>query len=343
MLAISAYKKYSASKKQQKLNDENNDPDTNSQSTPPDPIESTKAERRLARENQFKSTRKALLKRQLLSLAVILIVDVALPLILYYTLRNTIGPVYALLISGIPPLLQVIFGFIRNRKVHALGCMIVIAFIVSAVVSIITGDARIAVLRESIITGIVGILFLITSIPFHFRNFTNRTLIFLISQQIFSEFPPITWTDKTGEKHEMPIIEWLDIYYRPMHIYFRLLNVFWAIGLLGECAARIAMIEATDLSIDDIVKYGTIMVATVSSVLGVYSSIHSGILRRRSQVYLHDWLDEHDFSHEFESADKKDDNATFEANRQSDSESEITNNNSSKLETKTDKIEVVVS
>jgi uncharacterized protein involved in cysteine biosynthesis len=138
MLAVNAYKKYSASKKQQKLSDENTDPETNSQNTP-DPIESTKAERRLAREERFKSNRKVLLKRQLLSLAVILIIDVALPLILYYTLRNTIGPVYALLISGIPPLLQVIYGFIRERKVHALGCMIVVAFIISAVVSIITG------------------------------------------------------------------------------------------------------------------------------------------------------------------------------------------------------------
>jgi hypothetical protein len=158
---------------------------------------------------------------------------------------------------------------------------------------------------------------------------------------MFSEFPPITWTDETGEKHEMPLIEWLDTYFKPMSNYFKLLNVLWAIGLLGECVARICMIEATDLSIDDIVKYGTIMVATVSSVLGVYSSIHSGILRRRSIVFLHDWLDEHDFSYEFESDGKKDNNAAAsEANHKSDSESEITNNN---FDTKTSKIEVVTS
>jgi hypothetical protein len=83
------------------------------------------------------------------------------------------------------------------------------------------------------------------------------------------------------------------------------------------------------------------MVATVSSVLGVYSSIHSSLLRRRSIVFLHDWLDEHDFSHEFESDGEKDNNATAsEANHKSGSESEITNNN---FDTKTSKIEVVTS
>jgi drug/metabolite transporter (DMT)-like permease len=106
-----------------------------------DPVESTKYERRLAREQEIKSSvnQKKLALNQLLALTLTLVVNLALPLILYYTLRNHIGAVYALLISGIPPLLNVIYKFIRNRKLDGFGILFVAAFVISGVISLITG------------------------------------------------------------------------------------------------------------------------------------------------------------------------------------------------------------
>lgn len=68
-----------------------------------------------------------------------LVFMIGLPLGLYFGLRNVIGELYALLISGIPPLLHVIYTFIRKRRVDVLGVLVLFAFVISAVISIVTG------------------------------------------------------------------------------------------------------------------------------------------------------------------------------------------------------------
>ena len=77
--------------------------------------------------------------RQFASLLVMLTIQVGIPLALYYGLRNEIGVVYALVISGIPPFLYVIVEFIRKRRVDILGCIIGGSFIISGAVSIASG------------------------------------------------------------------------------------------------------------------------------------------------------------------------------------------------------------
>ena len=76
---------------------------------------------------------------RLVSVVLILLIQIGVPLLLYYGLRNKIGVVYALVISGIPPFLNVIYGFIRKRQIEILGCIISASFILSAAVSIISG------------------------------------------------------------------------------------------------------------------------------------------------------------------------------------------------------------
>lgn len=79
------------------------------------------------------------INRMVRSFSVMLVIDIGLPLGLYYGLKQVLPVVYALVISGAPPLLYVIYRFIRYRQVHVLGVLIIISFIASAIVSIITG------------------------------------------------------------------------------------------------------------------------------------------------------------------------------------------------------------
>ncbi|KAI8877334.1 hypothetical protein K501DRAFT_198446 [Backusella circina FSU 941] len=267
-----------------------------------DPIESTKYERRLAREKEIKSTvnQKKLAMNQILSLTLSLVINLALPLILYYTLRNRIGAVYALLISGIPPLLNVIYKFIRRRKLDGFGILFVVAFVVSGVVSLITGDARVAVLRESIITGVIGVVFLFTMIPFSIGKFTNRPVLFLILREFYSEYPPISWIDRDGNRQEQESVKWLFDHHKPFKTYIYVNTTFNGVVLLCECAVRLILVLATSLSIDDIVKYGTIMIAIASSLLAVVSTIHYTMISKGIANFYHDWMDENDFSHTIE-------------------------------------------
>ena len=77
--------------------------------------------------------------KSFISLYLMLLIEVGIPLALYYGLRNKIGVIYALVISGIPPFLWVIFTAIRKRTIDVLGCIIGVSFILSGVVSIVSG------------------------------------------------------------------------------------------------------------------------------------------------------------------------------------------------------------
>ena len=94
---------------------------------------------RLVPGGKMPKTQGKKMRRYLVGFLLMLVVQVGIPLALYYGLRNTIGIVYALIISGIPPVLWVIVTFIRNRKIDALGCIISLSFILSGVISIVSG------------------------------------------------------------------------------------------------------------------------------------------------------------------------------------------------------------
>lgn len=77
--------------------------------------------------------------QQVVALGLLMLIDVGIPLALYYGLRNVIDVLYALIIAGVPPFLWVVWGFIWKRRIDALGCIIGLSFILSGVVSIISG------------------------------------------------------------------------------------------------------------------------------------------------------------------------------------------------------------
>lgn len=70
---------------------------------------------------------------------IMLFFDVGLPLAVYYILKIWLSVLVALILSGIPPLLRVLYVFWKKRHIDILGCIFVFSFILSAVLSIISG------------------------------------------------------------------------------------------------------------------------------------------------------------------------------------------------------------
>jgi cation transport ATPase len=75
-------------------------------------------------------------------MAVMLFFDVGLPLAIYYILKIWLSVLIALILSGIPPLLRVFYVFWKRRQVDILGCIFVVSFILSAVLSVISGKRK---------------------------------------------------------------------------------------------------------------------------------------------------------------------------------------------------------
>jgi hypothetical protein len=122
--------------------------------------------------------------------ATIVIFEIGLPLGLYFGLRQPTGPlspVWALLIAGCPPLLVVIYSIIVNFKIDGAGLLLVTGFVVAAIVAVVSQNAKVLLLEKSIITGAIGIVFLVTLIPFRLtwkgKLYRLRPLTYTLSLQ----------------------------------------------------------------------------------------------------------------------------------------------------------------
>lgn len=103
--------------------------------------------------------------RQLL----LLVIDIALPVGLYYVLRGCgVNTYAALLIGAIVPALSTLIEFATRRKVDGLGLSMFALILLSATVSALTADPRFLLVRDGWLTGVWGLWFfasLLTSRP----------------------------------------------------------------------------------------------------------------------------------------------------------------------------------
>ncbi|KAF1803872.1 hypothetical protein FB192DRAFT_1301784 [Mucor lusitanicus] len=226
---------------------------------------------------------------------IMLFFDVGLPLAVYYILKIWLSVLIALILSGIPPLLRVFYVFWKKRHIDILGCVFVFSFILSAVLSVISGDVRLTLLRDSTVTAVISLMFFVTLIPLKTRWFTLRPMIFLFSQQMMAEQPPVEWVDKQGEHQSMEKMEFL---WQNVPVYRRycyILDAIWGFVLLGEFLAKVIMIKSS-LDIDHIILYGNIILISVMVSMTTGTLIASRFVRKRCVADSKKWLKENNYA-----------------------------------------------
>ncbi|CAO3598846.1 unnamed protein product [Absidia cylindrospora] len=243
-----------------------------------------------------KKAYRAALFRQIRMFALMIIIDIGLPLALYYILKNYISQLLALVLSGIPPLLHVIVSFIIKRQIEVIGCICIFSFVLSGVLTLVSGDPRLALLRDSTTSAVISLLFLVTLIPLETRWFKLYPLTYLVIQQMMSEMPPLEWTDYDGQYHSLnrPQFYWtyMPDFRRHNYIY----TTLWGSALMLEFIIKVIMIEATSLSVDIIMLSGTIIVAVLFSSVTAVVTYMSHRLRKRGGAFVEQWIRENDYS-----------------------------------------------
>jgi hypothetical protein len=90
-----------------------------------------------------------------------MVVDFALPLLVYYGLRAAgVDQWWALLLSGVVPAVVVVARFIRTRTVDFLAVFVLSVVALSLGVSAMTGDARTMLIRDAwagLLGGLIGV------------------------------------------------------------------------------------------------------------------------------------------------------------------------------------------
>jgi hypothetical protein len=102
----------------------------------------------------------ALDRKTLGSIAIELLVNFLLPYVIYVKSETGIGQVHALLAASLPPIVWSVIEFARRRRVDAVSILVLAGIVLSLLAFFGGGSAKFLQLRENLVTGLIGLVFL---------------------------------------------------------------------------------------------------------------------------------------------------------------------------------------
>jgi hypothetical protein len=150
-----------------------------------------------------------------------LAVNFLLPWLAYRFALPHLGETGALIASAVPPIVWSLIELVRFRRVDALSVMVVAGIVLSVAAMALGGSPRMLLLRESLVSGAVGVVFLL-SLPM------RRPLIFYLARATVAR-------EMAGGAERFETL-WRE---RPALVSaMRLMTLVWGVGLTGETALR---------------------------------------------------------------------------------------------------------
>ena len=171
-----------------------------------------------------------------------LLIDVGIPVGVYYMLRNAFGVSLwlSLALSSIGPAVRAIAGLVAERKLNLLAALMLAVNLVGIAVSFLAGDPRAMIAKDSIVSSVIAFAILGSVVlrrplmsaglkPFMTRGEPRRTA---------------AWDRLSAASPR----------FRRLELQF---SATWGLALLAECAARLA--GAYTLPVTTMVWLGTVM------------------------------------------------------------------------------------
>ena len=150
-----------------------------------------------------------------------LLVNLLLPWLLYTCLLPDWGERGALLWSALPPVAWSIVEWSRHRRLDAMSVLVLGGIVLSLLAMLGDGDSRWLLVRESLVSGAIGLLFVL-SLP--------------IKQPLVTRLALAMAARRSAEEHAHLQQQ---LQRPPVQRAMRQLTLLWGGGLLGECGLRI--------------------------------------------------------------------------------------------------------
>jgi intracellular septation protein A len=164
---------------------------------------------------------------RLYSVTMIAVFDIAGPLAAYYLLQSAgLTAVTALLLSGTFPALGVTISAIRNRRLDAVGALVLTGILIGTVVGLVTHSARLMLLEGSVPTAIFGAVCLGSLL-------TRQPLMFRLAREFAGP--------DSARGREMTML-WQHQGYRQV---LQIITAVWGIGFLIEAGLRVVIVLMT--------------------------------------------------------------------------------------------------
>jgi hypothetical protein len=202
-------------------------------------------------------------RSRLWSLAMIAVFDIAGPLVAYALLRSAgFSAVTALVLSGIFPAFGVALSYARDRRLDAIGVLVLAGIAVGTFLGLLSGNARLVLIEGSVPTAVFGVLCLASL-------WSRRPLIYRFAVEFTGAGTP------RGREFES---RWQYPGFR--HV-FRVMTVVWGVAYLAEAAARIVLVETT--STGTALTVSKLMPYAVAAVLVAWMLVYGQRSRRRGE------------------------------------------------------------
>jgi hypothetical protein len=188
-----------------------------------------------------------------------LAMDIGLPLAAFYGLHALgVGDWPALLAASGVAAVRIAWEAVRRRRLNPFATVMLVVFGIGLVLSLVSGDARFLLLKDSITTGSVALVFLATSV--------RGTPLTLAAMQSFAPHRAAALTEayRTDPRVRRGV---------------RLCSVVWGMGLLGEALVRVPVVYL--LPIDVAVAVSTALFIGTFAGLITWNAWYVARARRR--------------------------------------------------------------
>ena len=204
----------------------------------------------------------ALLKR-LAPIAIELAVNVAAPLLIYDLTVSRLGEVGALLASSAAPMLWTLVEFARHRRVDAISMLVLLGLCLSLAMYLGGGGVHLLQLREKLVTGIIGAVFLVSAAA-------GRPLIYELYRASMKRDPEradaLAQLESRADDPRLKAV-------------FRTITLVWGFGLIAESA--LAVLLVTMLSVRDYLVIGPLAGYGVIGLLSLWTFLY---VRQRQAI-----------------------------------------------------------
>jgi hypothetical protein len=173
-----------------------------------------------------------------------ILVNLALPYLIYSLAQPRLGDVNALIAASGPPLLWSVVEFAHNRRIDALSMVVLLGLGLSLLAFLGGGSVRLLQLRERLVTAFVGIVFLGSAA-------IGKPLMYELVRAFLAR----------ANDPELQRVESLrnDGFFRAG---MTIMTLVWGVGLVADAAASIALVYVlsirTYLVVNQIMGYATI-------------------------------------------------------------------------------------
>jgi hypothetical protein len=183
--------------------------------------------------------------------------NIVLPTLTYFILAGPAGmaDVPALLVSGVWPVVEIALTVARQRHVDEFSIFVIIGIVAAVVTTALSGDARSVFYKDSITTGLIGLIFLGSLL-------TPRPLTFYFGRRFATDGSKVQrdWWDGLWRYPQFRSVQ-------------RRLCVWWGVALTGEAVVRAILTRQLGTGpmvlVNNIVPYVVIAaLVTVSVTMG---------------------------------------------------------------------------